>query len=108
MEVRGAQIFQVEEKVFDFISTAKSDVSNWYCIHAYFIEIQMREKYGFFDFSSFFMLLDRFLLSQHRKIERFCCIYHPRTRATQPNSSENPMKKSKNRKIRIFPLFEFL
>ena len=48
-----AQIFQVEEKVFDFISTAKSDVSNWYCIHAYFIEIQMVEKYGFSDFQLF-------------------------------------------------------
>ena len=61
----------MEEKVFDFISIAKSDVSNWYCIHAYFIEIQMVEKYGFFDFSSFFMLLDRFLLSQHRKSSDF-------------------------------------
>ena len=71
MEVRGAQIFQVEEKVFDFISTAKSDVSNWYCIHAYFIEIQMVEKYGFSDFPIFFMFLDRFLLSQHRKSSDF-------------------------------------
>ena len=61
----------MEEKVFDFISLAKSDVSNWYCIHAYFIEIQIRGKYGFFDFSSFFMLLDRFLLSQHRKSSDF-------------------------------------
>ena len=57
---RGSASFSSERKVFDFISTAKSDVSNWYCIHAYFIEIQIRGKYGFFEFSSFFMLLDRF------------------------------------------------
>ena len=48
-----AQIFEVKEKVFDFISVAKSDLSNWYCIHICFIEIQMVEKYGFFDFSIF-------------------------------------------------------
>ena len=108
MEVRQRKFLKCHKKVFDFITIAKIDLSNWYCIHAYFIEIQMVEKYGFFDFPIFFMLLDRFLLSQHRKIERFCCIYHPRTRATQPKRIENPMKKSKNRKIRIFPSFEFL
>ena len=50
-------------KVFDFISVAKIDLSNWYCIHAYFIEIQMMEKFSFSIFSIFYGVFATFWLS---------------------------------------------
>ena len=55
----------MEEKVFDFITIAKIDLSNWYCIHVYFIEIQMMEKYGFFDFSIFSLVFRCCLVEWH-------------------------------------------
>ena len=56
---------RLRKKVFDFIRIAKIDLSNWYCIHAYFIEIQMGEKYGFFDFSIFSWCFRYFLVELH-------------------------------------------
>ena len=47
-KVVETEFWSVTKKVFDFISIAKSDLSNWYYIHAYFIEIQMMEKSVFF------------------------------------------------------------
>ena len=108
MEVRGAQIFKWKKKFLILLVQQKAMYRTGIAYTHTLSKFKWWKNTDFSIFRFFFMLLDRFLLSQHRKIERFCCIYHPRTRATQPNSSEKPMKKSKNRKIHIFPPFEFL
>ena len=102
-----AQIFEVKEKVFDFISIAKSDLSNWYCIHAYFIEIQMVEKYGFSDFPIFSLVFRCFLVELHEfedgKYSQIALFYDAGLTKTYPKV----MKNLKNRKIRYFSSFEF-
>ena len=51
---------------------------------------------------TFFMFLAQWLIKFHWKIERFGCIYRPRTRAAQPKSSENSIKYRKYRKTEFF------
>ena len=93
---------QIKKKSFWFFSYSKNRFIEL-VLHTRILYINSNDgKKRFLKILSLFMCLAQCLIKFHWKIERFGCIYRPRTRAAQPKSSENSINYRKYRKTEFF------